>query len=88
MPQVHFMVKGRIPVGRKFACKLETFTTDHRRAKVEFKQLVNSLAETGLVNQIEDRESPFNGMLVDYIVVCRPGDDVELDNLEWVEDDE
>lgn len=88
MEKVHFIVNGRMPAGKKFKHVVQSFTTDHKRAKTEFKQLVNSLAQIGIVNQIEDRESPFNGMLVDCVMVARFGDDEFLDEIEWEDEDE
>lgn len=72
--KLSFMVAGRVPRGRHFQEIERTVTLNHREALLEMKQLFNSLAETGLVNQIEDRKSPFNGMLVDMIHIIRESD--------------
>lgn len=33
------------------------------------KQIVNSLVRTGIVHEIEDPDNPFNGIIVDAVVI-------------------
>lgn len=88
MPDVHFMVTGRVIKNGKFYKKTKGYSTSHINARTEFKQLLNSLAQTGIVNEIEDRQSPFNGMLVDLIFVSRPGDEDCWEDVEGNYEDE
>jgi hypothetical protein len=78
--KVSILVTGRVPDGKDFKPRAVTAEFNHRQAVVELKQLINSLAEIGIVNQIEDRKSPFNGMLVDMIHICRDSELEESDN--------
>jgi len=85
MSEIHLMVTGRIPRGDHFNRTTKGFSGDKQRAMIELKQLLNSLSQLGIVNQIEDKESPFNGMLVDMVFISRvlvdsiddPADDYE-----------
>lgn len=45
-----------------------------RELMSHIKQMINSLAQTGFVHEIEDRENPFNGIKVHEIHVIREED--------------
>jgi hypothetical protein len=91
MSEIHLMVTGRIPRGDHFNRTTKGFSGNRERAMIELKQLINSLSQSGIVNQIEDRESPFNGMLVDMIFISRVLDDENddpADDYEEIEEPE
>jgi hypothetical protein len=77
--KVSIFVTGRVP-DEDFRASAVTAEFNHRQAVVELKQLINSICEIGIVNQIEDRKSPFNGILVDMIHICRESELEDSDN--------
>lgn len=92
MAEIHFMVRGRKPKDGIFVHCTRTANFNHRQAVTEFRQLVNSMGQIGIVNQIEDRESPFNGMLIDMVIASRPiteeDDPIDADlDIDYEEDD-
>jgi hypothetical protein len=52
------------------------------------KQMVKSLAQTGIVHEIEDRKNPFNAIQVDHFEVFRAEDGEEIEDDEDDEDDD
>jgi hypothetical protein len=72
MENIHMMVTGRIRKDGAMKRRIRTIITSKRQAIIELKQLLRSLERGGIVHEIEDRESEFNGMEIDYIMLARP----------------
>lgn len=72
MENIHMMVTGRIRKDGVMKRRVHTIATNKRQAMIELKQLLRSLERGGIVHEIEDRESEFNGMQIDYIMLARP----------------
>jgi predicted component of type VI protein secretion system len=54
-----------------------------RQLLSHLKQMIKSVAQSGIVHEIEDRENPFNGVAIDHIEIFRFEDalaDVEDDD--------
>jgi hypothetical protein len=96
MENIHMMVTGRIKKDGLIVRRTLTIQTNRRQAIVELKQLLRSLERGGIVHEIEDRKSEFNGMEIDYVMLARPtcedGDGNEIsdpaDDYDKIEDDD
>jgi hypothetical protein len=61
-----------------------------RQLLSHLKQMIKSVAQSGIVHEIEDRENPFNGIAIDHIEIFRFEDalaDVEDDDDDDPDDD-
>jgi hypothetical protein len=73
MENIHMMVTGRVRKSDGLIYRrVKTVAISKKQALIELKQLLTSLERAGIVHEIEDRESEFNGVEIDYIMIARP----------------
>lgn len=58
-----------------------------RQFMSHIKQMTKSLAETGVVHEIEDRQNPFNGIAVNRIELFRSEDIDDTEEDDFDDDD-
>lgn len=71
------IVEGTTANGKPVAVNQEMSA---RELLSHLKQMVKSVAQSGIVHQIEDRKNPFTGIAVDHFEVFRAEDAEENDD--------